>query len=189
LKILRAAGWKDMDGDNILDKVIDGKKTKLSFTILEPGKDYVKYLTLFKENAKAAGVEVNIKVIEWNAFIKLMEERKFDALRLAWGGGSMQWDPKQVWHSSSIENKGSNFISYSNPTVDKLIDKARETMDDKKRIPILNEIYKTIAEDHPYVFLFYRGYELYFHSNKIQKQKETYKYGIGTSFWTPKAEI
>ena len=27
--MLREAGWKDTDGDNILDKVIDGKEKKI----------------------------------------------------------------------------------------------------------------------------------------------------------------
>ena len=31
--MLREEGWSDTDGDNILDKVIDGKRTKFSLTI------------------------------------------------------------------------------------------------------------------------------------------------------------
>ena len=61
LKILRQDGWKDTDGDRILDKIIDGKKTNFTFTILEPGKSFEKYLTVFKEDAKKAGIDVNIK--------------------------------------------------------------------------------------------------------------------------------
>ena len=63
LELLRAEGWKDSDGDLILDKVINGKKEKLSFTILEPSKDFEKYLTIFKEDAKKAGVEVRLKLL------------------------------------------------------------------------------------------------------------------------------
>src|SRR5690606_16931321 len=36
LKTLRSAGWRDTDKDGILDKVINGKKTSLTVTILEP---------------------------------------------------------------------------------------------------------------------------------------------------------
>ena len=109
MSLLRAEGWKDTDGDMILDKVINGKKEKLSFTILEPSKDFEKYLTIFKEDAKKAGVEIKIKVIEWNTFIKLLNERKFEAVRLGWSAGSIEIDPKQIWHSSSISGGGSNF--------------------------------------------------------------------------------
>jgi len=132
LKLLRSEGWKDTDGDMILDKVINGKKEKLSFTILEPSKDFEKYLTIFKEDAKKAGVEIKIKVIEWNTFIKLLNERKFEAVRLGWSAGSIEIDPKQIWHSSSISGGGSNFIGYNNPIVDKGIDDARMTTNTEK---------------------------------------------------------
>jgi ABC-type transport system substrate-binding protein len=183
LKALNEDGWKDTDGDKILDKMIDGKKVKLSFTILEPLPDFVKYLTTFQEDAKKAGVDVQIKVVEWNAFIKLLDERKFEAVRLAWGGGDIEWDPKQIWHSSSIANAGSNFVQYSNPKVDKLIDEARVLMDRKERIKKLREVYKTIAADVPYIFLFNSKFKFYAHTERVGREKDTYTYGIGSEYW------
>lgn len=183
LKKLMDDGWKDSNGDRVLDKMIDGKLVSLRFTILEPYADFVKYLTTFKEDAKKAGVEIDIKVVEWNAFLKLLEERKFEAVRLAWGGGDIDWDPKQVWHSESITNAGSNFVSYSNPKVDKLIDEARVLMDRKARIAKLREVYRTIAADVPYIFLFNNKFKFYAHSNRVGKEKDTYQYGVGRDYW------
>ncbi len=183
LDILRDAGWKDSDGDQVLDKVIDGNKVNLSFTILEPNKDFVKYLTIFKEDAKKAGVDVKIKFIEWNSFIKALDERNFEAVRLAWGGGSVDWDPKQIWHSSSIENKGSNFVGYSNEKVDKWIDEARLILDKEKRKKVLNKVYKEIAEDYPYAFLFNTKYTFYGHTKRAKRHKDTYTYGVGLGKW------
>ncbi len=183
LKKLTDDGWKDSDGDKILDKMIDGKKVNLSFTILEPLADYVKYLTTFQEDAKKAGVDVQIKVVEWNAFIKLLDERKFEAVRLAWGGGDLDWDPKQIWHSESIANSGSNFVQYSNPKVDKLIDEARLLMDKKERVTKLREVYRTIAADVPYIFLFNGKFKFYAHNARIAKEKETYVYAIAPEYW------
>lgn len=183
LKKLMEDGWKDSDGDRILDKMIDGKLVPLRFTILEPYADFVKYLTTFKEDAKKAGVDIEIKVVEWNAFLKLLDERKFEAVRLAWGGGDIDWDPKQVWHSESIANAGSNFISYNNPKVDKLIDEARVLMDRKERVNKLREVYRTIAADVPYIFLFNSKFKFYAHSNRVGKEKDTYPYSIGRDYW------
>ena len=183
LKKLNEDGWKDSDGDKILDKLIDGKKINLIFTILEPLHDFVKFLTTFQEDAKKAGVDVQVKVVEWNAFIKLLDERKFEAVRLAWGGGDLDWDPKQIWHSESIANAGSNFISYNNPKVDKLIDESRLIMDKKTRVTKLREVYRTIAADVPYIFLFNKKFKFYAHSNRMQREKETYTYSIGTEYW------
>jgi len=183
LKLLREDGWEDSDGDQIVDKVIDGKLVKFSFTILEPLQDFIKFLTVFKEDAKKAGIDVKVKYVEWNTFIKLLDERKFQAVRLAWGGGSVKWDPKQVWHSSSIANKGSNFISYKNPKVDKLIDEARKIMDTKKRTKVLHQVFKLIAEDVPYVFFFNSKYGFYGHTKRMKRVRDTYTYGVGLGYW------
>lgn len=183
LKLLKEDGWVQTPGEPFLSKMIDGKKTTLSFTIIEPHADFVKYLTIFKENAKQAGVDVNVKVLEWNAFIKLLDERKFEAVRLSWSGGDLDWDPKQIWHSDSIPGGGSNFASYKNPKVDKLIDEARVIMDEKVRTKKLREVYKMIAEDVPYIFLFNGKFSYYAHGAKIGKQKDTYKYGVGSDYW------
>jgi peptide/nickel transport system substrate-binding protein/microcin C transport system substrate-binding protein len=188
LKMLRNEGWSDTDGDNILDKVIDGEKRKFSITILEPWDGFVKYLTIFKEDAKKAGVEINIKIIEWNSFINLLNERKFDAVRLAWGG-TIQWDPTQIWHSKSIANAGSNFVGFSNKAVDRLTDEAQLIHDQAKRIEILRKVEKMIVDDYPYAWFFYRKFSMYGNSDRIKKPKDTFNYTIGSSFWEFKSKM
>ncbi|MEK6578204.1 MAG: ABC transporter substrate-binding protein, partial [Bdellovibrionota bacterium] len=186
LELLKEAGWEDTDKDGVLDRVIDGKKTSLRFTILEPNPDNVKYLTLYKEDAKKAGVGIEVKQIEWNSFVKLLDEHKFEAVRLAWGGGAIDLDPKQIWHSSSSAVGGSNFISYKNPEVDRLIEEARQIMDKKARIPKFRKVYELIAEDAPYVFMFNDKYILYGSTSRIGRDKETLKFSVGTEYWWAK---
>lgn len=183
LKLFRADGWSDSDKDGVLDKMVNGKKVKMSFTILEPNKEFVKYLTIYKEDARKAGVDINIQFVEWSTFIKKLDERSFQAVRLAWSGGSIDWDPKQVWHSSSAGASGSNFISYKNPKVDKLIDEARVTLDQNKRIKILKNVYKLIADDVPYAFFFNEKYKFYGHTKRMSREKDTYKFQVGLNYW------
>lgn len=183
LKLLNDNGWRDSDKNGILDKVINGKKTQLSFTILEPNQDIMKYLTVFKEDASKVGVEINLKNVEWNSFVKLLDEKNFEAVRLAWGGGGVDWDPKQIWHSSSIPGASSNFISYSNSEVDKLIDQSRKIYDRSKRIEILRKVHEIISSDYPYIWWFNQKYTLYGHSKRIIKPKDTFTYGIGQQYW------
>ena len=185
LQILRDAGWADTDKNGTLDKVIDGKKTDFKIEILVATDIWTKYLTVLKEDAKQVGVQINLKQVEWNTFSKLIREGKFDAIAMAWGGGGIEWDPKQIWHSTSNKG-GSNYINYNNPTVDKLIDEARTTWDRKKRADKLKKVNDLIAEDVPYIFLFNPSHALYAHRAEIGKVKDTYKYGIGNSFWWKK---
>lgn len=183
LALFKEAGWSDSDKDGVLDKVIDGQKQRMSFSIITANPETQKILTVYKEDAKKYGVDITIKLVEWNTLVKLMDDASFDAVSLGWGAGSVDLDPKQIWHSASAVKGGSNFIGYKNPKVDELIDKARVTMDRKSRIPILQEVYKLIADDAPYVFMFNQKYDLYGHTARVKMEKKTYKYGVGSSFW------
>ena len=183
LKILRKEGWSDADSDGTLEKKINDKKQKLSFIILVANKDSIKYLTMFKEDAKKIGVDVKIKFLEWNSFIKALGERNFEGVMLGWGGGSIEWDPKQIWHSDSAKKQGSNFISYSNAEVDALIDEARFITNPEKRKKKLQRVYEVIANDYPYAFLFTPKFDYYAHSKRVIRMKDTFTYAIGNEYW------
>ena len=88
---------------------------------------------------------------------------------MGWSAGSVDIDPKQIWHSSSISGGGSNFTSYSNPEVDKGIDLARMTADTEKRIEILKKVYREIANDVPYLFFFNSKFGFYGNTKKIEE--------------------
>jgi microcin C transport system substrate-binding protein len=181
LSLLEKSGWKM--GPNGLSKVIDGKETLFEFTLLNANKDGEKYWTVVKEDMKKIGITMNIKTIEWNSFVKLLDERKFEAVTLGWQVNDLEPDPKQIWHTDSMPSPGSNFIGYSNPKVDKLIDEMRASMDAKKRQKMLNQIHELIAEDAPYSFMFNRKFSLYANTKRLKKQKDTLKYAIGVNTW------
>jgi peptide/nickel transport system substrate-binding protein/microcin C transport system substrate-binding protein len=181
--LLRAAGWADTDKDGTLDKVVAGKKLDFKFSLLSANKDFEKYLTIYKEDLKKSGIDMNIVNLEWNAFVKKLDEMDFDAVGLAWGRGSNEIDPRQLWHSSSAVTGGSNFISYKNPVVDRLTDEIGLEFDKKKRTELLKKVYRTIADDAPYVFLFNDKYVFYARSSRAQQIKPTFKYGIGQYTW------
>lgn len=182
-KLFKEAGWADSDKNGTLDKMINGKKVEMSFTILIATDQWQKWLTIYKEDAAAAGVNVNIQLLEWNTFLKNLDEGKFDAVAMAWGGGSHDYDFKQVWHSESAQQGGSNRISYKNPEVDRLIEQHRRIMDRKERRKVSHKIFRIIAEDAPYMFMFSRRFDLYANNARIWKPKDTMKYTIGTTYW------
>ena len=68
-------------------------------------------------------------------------------------------------------------------SLDKLIDQARSTMDREKRKKMLYQVFKMIADDVPYVFFFNRKFSLYAHTKRMERVKDTYKYGVGTPYW------
>ena len=182
VELLKKSGYA-LNGEGILEKTVNGHKQPLQFTLTYGNKDTEKYYVLYQNDLRKVGVKMDLQLLEWNALLKNMDSNNFDAVALRWGGGSVDLDPKQVWGSSSAGKGGSNFISYSNPEVDKLIDQARTEMDKKKRIPILRKVYRLIAEDAPYVFMFNDKFTLYANTSRVKKVKPTYKFDVGTSYW------
>lgn len=186
-KLLAEAGWTDSDRDGLLDKKINGVKTNFSFSLLNPNRDLEKYFTVFKEDLKKSGIELDIKNIDWNSFIKSLNERKFDSVTLAWVSSEddIDVDYKQIWHSDSADAKGSNFIGYSNQVVDKLIDQSRAELDREKRIPILKKVFKIIADDAPYLFMF-TPKVMYVVDKDVDVKQTTYRYTVGVPYWSIK---
>jgi peptide/nickel transport system substrate-binding protein/microcin C transport system substrate-binding protein len=183
VELLKKAGWTDTDKNGLLDKVVNGKKVDFRFSLIYGNPDTEKYWVMFQSDLKKVGIQMDLQRLEWNALLKNVDEANFDAIALGWGGGSVDLDPKQIWHSASIGKGGSNFIGYSNPEVDKLIEEARGEMDKNKRIPILQKVYEKIANDVPYAFMFNNRYVLYAHTARTKGPQPTFKYRIGTDFW------
>jgi len=182
LQLLNKAGWKDDDKTGVLHKMVDGKSQDFHFTLLYTVKDLEKYLTIFKEDLKKVGVQMDLQILEWNSFLKLLHDGNFEATFMGWSEG-MDWDPKAVWHSSSAANGGFNEVEYKNPAVDQLIDKARLETNREERMKMMHKIYEMIAEDVPYIFMFNGRYDSYAYSNRVVRPGETMKYAIGFDTW------
>jgi len=144
--------WKDSDGDGVRDK--NGRK--FSFTLLtnQGNKMREEAATIIQSQLKEVGIEVNIRILEWATLItRHIDRRDFDAIVMGW---SLAVDPDcySLWHSSEARPGGFNFISYSNPSVDALIERGRMSFDREERIKIYGEIQNIIAADQPYCFLY-----------------------------------
>jgi microcin C transport system substrate-binding protein len=183
-KILKKVGWSDTDGDGILDKKINGKKVQFKFILSYAHRDSEKYHLQFKEDLQKAGIQVDLKFLDWNSFVKSLDAKNFEMISMSWGG-AQEWDPKLVWHSDSIEGRGSNYISYRNKKVDRLIDEARLIVDKSKRIEKMKKIYRLIAEDVPYLFWFNNKYDYFIVSNRILGPAEQLKREIGFRYFSP----
>ncbi len=151
-KLLEEAGWRDTNGDGIIDK--DGKP--FEFTIItNHGNDMRKNAaTIIQKDLKKVGIDVKIRVIEWAAFIKnFINKRNFEACLLGWGIGI---DPNQIdiWNSAKTGESELNFISYNNPEVDRLLELGVSTYDKEERKKYYDKFQEIIAEDQPYTFLF-----------------------------------
>ncbi|MGB1204064.1 MAG: ABC transporter substrate-binding protein [Chitinophagales bacterium] len=153
--LLKEAGWEDTDNNGIVDKIVDGKKMemKLKYTT-NAGREHRKNIgILLKENAKRAGIEIEVEILEWTVFLEKNKRREFDLKCLGWVQSPMPDDMKQIWHTSSDSPDGSNQVGFGNEESDRIIDKIRETIDEGERAKLYMRIQELIYEDQPYVFL------------------------------------
>jgi peptide/nickel transport system substrate-binding protein len=150
-RMLAQAGWRDENGDGILEK--KGKPFRFTIMTNQGNTERIRSAEIIQQNLKAVGVAVNIRVMEWQAFLEQIDKRSFDAIILGW---SMGRDPDiyDIWHSSKTKKGEYNFIGYKNPVVDRLLVEGRRTFDIKKRKKIYYRIHAILAEEQPYAFLY-----------------------------------
>jgi len=151
-KLLAEAGWKDSDGDGVLDR--NGEN--FSFTIVtNQGNDLrVKTGEILQRRFREVGVEVKLRVIEWASFLKeFINPGNFDATILGWTGGP-EPDQYNIWHSSKTGPRELNFIGYKNTEVDEMLEKGRRTFDQSERKKYYDRFQAILAEEQPYTFLY-----------------------------------
>jgi peptide/nickel transport system substrate-binding protein len=158
LELLSEAGWKDTDGDGILDKAVDGEKIPFRFEIkFNSGNEVRKSVALtLQDELRKHGIDASVRALDWTIFLDDVRNHKFDAVILGWGMSVTEPDAYQVWHSSQTENKGSNMISYKSPRVDAILEEYRRTFDANKRIELYREFQQILNVEQPYTFLFIR---------------------------------
>ncbi len=151
LKILHSLGWK-AGKDGILHK----GSMPFEFTIYtNSGNTERKYAAIMiQEYLRRIGIKVNLRILEWQAFLKLVTDRHFDIIMLGWQLGA---DPDQysIWDSKSDFKGGFNFVGFHDKKVDKLIEEGRRTFNKEKRKKIYLAINNLIIHRLPYIFLYY----------------------------------
>jgi len=153
-KLLEEAGWKDTDGDGVLDKMIDGKKKDFKFTFLSNTNPVRKQILLVIVDAlKKVGIVAEVQELEWSVYLDKTKKHEFEATYSSWTSPTTPPDPYQIWHSSQSEGEGSNYISFKNKTNDSLIVAYRNEMDETKRIALIKQWQQLIYDEQPYTFL------------------------------------
>ena len=151
-KLLAEAGWRDSDGDGILEK--DGKKFTFTMMQISGSSIQQRLMPMLKESFAQAGIDMKIRNVEWSVYIQNLNSRNYDGCCLGW---SSSFDPDlyQVWHSSQIAGEGSNHISYKNTELDKLLEEMQVCFDMPERIALGHRIARLLHEEQPYTFLFF----------------------------------
>ncbi|KPL19554.1 MAG: hypothetical protein AMJ92_02560 [candidate division Zixibacteria bacterium SM23_81] len=149
-QMLAEEGWIDRDRDGWLDK--DGRRFEFTLKTNQGNRIREDITVIVQDQLAKLGIKVNPRLIEWTVFSDQTNRKEFEAIVAGWSVG-LKVDLTTIWHSQSINDKF-NYVSYSNPRVDALIEVAKREMDRSKAKLLWDEAQSLIVEDQPYTFLY-----------------------------------
>lgn len=142
------------DGDKMVDK--NGQQLTLKL-IYGPNTNQTRELiaVTVQDFLSKIGIDVEIQAMEWSSFLEALHSNNPD-WDMYIGGWSATIDPQimfTIWSQENIPQL--NSVAYVNKEVESLFDEAGGTYDTQLRQEKYGEIQRIIAEDSPYIFLFY----------------------------------
>lgn len=110
---------------------------------------------LLRDQWQKGGVRVILNILNTDDIQSVIRNRDYEALLF---GEIIKVNPEPFifWHSSEIKAPGLNLALYSNKDIDKILEKLRQTFDEKEKTELLAAFQDQIVEDAPAVFLFNR---------------------------------
>jgi peptide/nickel transport system substrate-binding protein len=159
-KLLDAAGYPAKNGVRfrITMKTSTDENTRLMVAVMQ-------------QQLREVGIVLEIRSFEFATFFTDVTHGAFQLYGLRWIGGNEDPDIfEYAFHSAKFPPNGANRGHYSNPKVDALIDRARREVNPKVRKPIYAELQRILANELPYIDLWYLDNVLV-HNKRVQNLK------------------
>jgi peptide/nickel transport system substrate-binding protein len=123
---------------------------------------------VLQQQLREVGIALDIRTFEFATFFSDVTKGAFQMYSLRWIGGNEDPDIfEYAFHSSKFPPQGANRSFYSNPRLDALIDEGRQELDQNKRNQIYAEVQAILAQDLPYIDLWYHD-NVVVHSKRVR---------------------
>lgn len=183
-EILISLGYSDLDSDGLLEDV-EGNKLALKLMTNSTNFYRVRTAQMIIEDLKLIGIDVVSdfnsdynddiseveKLEEWNIFYNRVNSGDFDIALLGWNLSTIP-ELSFLFHSSQIEKN--NFIKYENPELDQAFLELNTSMTNELKIDRYKDVLEIIAEDLPYMSLFFRNAAILYNSDIRGELNSTY---------------
>ncbi len=147
--LLAEAGWKDSDGDGLIDK--DGKPFTFEFLATASNPALMQIVQILQNDLKQLGITMEIRTYEWGTFIDRVRKGNFEAFSAGWRLGS-DFDPYDLFHSTSATG-GANYTGFSHAETDALCERIRVEFDDAMVASLSRRLHGILYSQQPYTFL------------------------------------
>ena len=149
--LLDSAGWT-VGADGVRAK--NGQRLEFSITTPVSSATRMKYAVLLQEAFKKVGASVKLDQTDMAGYGAKNTDRSFDTTIEGYSTDPSVSGFKQSWSSAALGKEGQNFTSYSNPTVDALLDSAVYTFDPARTRAYARRAFEIINEDAPGIWLY-----------------------------------
>ena len=155
--LIKEAGYAK-GADGVYAK--DGKPLAITLVTNQGNKTRETFLQVAVEQYKQIGVKINPKLEAFESLVPKLTggSPEVEAIIIGWAL-SADPDPFTIWHSSNVASptkSGNNFVGYSNPRIDALIEQGRNgpNCSQQSRATAYQEFNKILNDDVPYMFGF-----------------------------------
>ncbi len=123
---------------------------------------------VLQQQLRQVGIALDIRTFEFATFFSDVTHGLFQVYSLRWIGGNEDPDIfEYIFHSAKFPPNGANRGYFADPRIDALIDQARRELDQNVRKQLYAEIQRTLADELPYVNLWYYDNVLV-HSRRVR---------------------
>ena len=148
-RLLDAAGYQDPDGDGPRPRFGLSLKTSTSEV-------YRVQAAAIQHDLRRVGIAVDVRSSEFPTLLNDVVRGNFEMYTLQFVGVTDPDMLRRVFHSQQEPPAGLNRVFYRNSEVDRLIEDAARTTDDVARKAAYTRAQQIIAEDAPYIGLWYK---------------------------------
>jgi len=155
LKILAEAGWDNRDERGRLVK----RGNPLQIELLYSNKLMEKYWTVYQEDLRKVGINLNLRLVTPETRFKLMMQRQFDMVSVSWGGLLFP-NPETSYHSSLANvNNTNNVTGIKNRRIDEITEAYDRMFEQDERVAAIQEIDGILADLYPHILQWTAPYQ------------------------------
>jgi peptide/nickel transport system substrate-binding protein len=149
-QLLEEAGWRDMDGDGIVDKNGRPFRVELISSLLYA--EGTEIAEAVQSQLKAAGIDVAVRVLESGARFQAYREKKFDMIELA--GICPHNDPSPWYDYYFHSKKHPAYCVMEDEAMDAEIDTLSSAVDEKARQASFYRLQYLLEKNAPGIFFY-----------------------------------
>ncbi len=146
--LLDDAGWQQRGGDGIRQK--DGQRLSIRITYYSSAHN--DRLVILAEEARKAGIELELQLLDPSAAFKQILENKHQAAWMAWSGGGLSPRYWEFYHSDNAHKPQTNNVTNTdNPVMDAKIIAYRQATDKAERVKLAHELEQLVFEQGSFI--------------------------------------